>query len=890
MTTRTFTSFIYFKQSQENGSIRGDRKGLLLIGDIPRSWRVPFCFFAGILVAIENTIGHPAEDENWIFIVFPGLEEIFLFSRLKKQVSGKRMLLYAYSKSKNQNRAVFDTEGDYMDCGSFSGMKDHDDGMEFIYMNSRFIVRILDEGILKITVIREGQFEKDSPAIFKRDWSRTSFEVSDEEEYVKIKTSLLEAYINKNKFSIYIKDSSGVISEDNEKAVEFSGSSIRCSKAIGDNEKFYGFGEKTGPLNKRGWDTVNWNTDESSKHDDTTKCLYASIPFFIGLRHGRAYGLYFDNTYKTYFNMGKDDSKQYYFVSEGGGLSYYFIYGPSLKEVIKGYTGLTGRMKIPPLWTLGYQQCRWSYYPESRVLSLAKTFRKKDIPCDVIYLDIDYMDGYRVFTWDREGFPDFQSTLHNLHELGFKVVTIIDPGVKVDKNYDVYNEGIEKGYFCKTPDGEVYIGKVWPMDSVFPDFSREEVRNWWGKLNRRLIDVGVDGIWNDMNEPSVFDTPTKTMPEDIIHGDGLIHKEFHNLYGMMMDIGTYGGIRKYEKRPFLLTRSAFAGIQRYSALWTGDNMSLWEHLKLSIPMNCSLGLSGVCFTGSDVGGFAGNCSGELLARWTELGAFLPLFRNHSAIKTNDQEPWAFGEEIESICRRYIKLRYRLLPYLYNLFYRCALDGSPIIRPMVYEFQSDDRVLDMDDQFMFGDSFLAAPILESGIQEREVYLPGGRWVDYWTDEEYDGGRFIKVPAPLDVMPVFVKKGSIIPEWAESNYTGERQNSLLYINIYPDGRSEYEYYEDDGRTFDYEVKKFNLMRFVFEETKDSYMIHVSREFDGYNSETREYVFNIINSFEIGHVECIDGDGQIVNCDYTFEKGIAYIKVPALNRLDIKVNAEA
>lgn len=813
-----------------------------------------------------------------------------MFTKLKKQLSAKRMLIYASSKSKNQKRAVFDREGDYMDCGNFIGTKIHDGKVEFNYANCRVFVRVLDERILKISVLREGQIDMDSPAIIKKEWDNSGFEISDEGEYIHIETGLLNAYINKNRFSVSIKDIFGKISEDCEDAVEFSGSRVRCSKAIGDNEKFYGFGEKTGTLDKEKWDTVNWNTDEPDKHDDTTKCLYSSIPFFIGLRGGRAYGIYFDNTYKTYFNMGKDDPRRYYFAGEGGALSYYFFYGPSLKEVIKGYTDLTGRMKMPPMWALGYQQCRWSYYPETRLLDIAETFRRKDIPCDAIYLDIDYMDGYRVFTWDKEGFPNFQGTMKRLHEQGFNVVTIIDPGVKVDSKYDVYREGIEKGYFCRTPQGEVYIGRVWPMDSVFPDFSREEVRKWWGDLNRRLLDAGVDGIWNDMNEPSVFDTPTKTMPEDIIHGNSMEHSEFHNLYGMMMDAGTYGGLKGYKKRPFLLTRSAFAGIQRYSALWTGDNMSLWEHLRLSIPMNLNLGLSGVGFTGSDVGGFAGCCSGELLARWTQLGVFIPFFRNHSAIKTVSQEPWAFGEEIESICRKYIKLRYRLLPYLYNLFYRCTLDGSPVIRPMVYEFQHDEYVLSLDDQFMFGDSFLIAPVLEEGTDEREVYLPAGSWVDYWTNKVYDGSRTIKVHAPLDVIPVFVKSGAVVPEWTESNYTGQKQNNVLYLNIYPGGESGYEYYEDDGCTFDYEDKRFNLTKFAFEEQEDTYTIHVSREFQGYKSETREYIFKIINSFETGNVECTDSEGETIGCEYNFEKGFLSIKVPALKGLDIKVKAKS
>lgn len=814
-----------------------------------------------------------------------------MFGNLKKQISAKSMLVYALFKSRNEKRAVFDKDINYTACGSFVDMKISGDCVVFNLTGSRVIVRILDRKIIKVSMLRSGEAEKESPAIYKKDWEGTAFDVEENDSLITIRAGLLKIEASKDKFLLTIKDNEGVINEDYGKGMGYLGDSVYCSKALCSDEKFYGFGEKTGHLNKRGWDTVNWNTDEPRKHDDATSCLYSTIPFFIGLKQGRAYGIYFDNTYKTYYNLGKDDENYYYFAGEGGTLSYYFIYGPSIKEVVEGYTALTGRMKMPPLWSLGFHQSRWSYYPESRVMDIARSFRNRDIPCDAIHLDIDYMDGFRVFTWDKDRFPDFMGMISKLHNMGFKLVTIIDPGVKADLNYDVYKEGLEKDYFCRRPDGSVFIGRVWPMDSAFPDFSNSEVRKWWAGLNRRLIDTGVDGIWNDMNEPSVFDTPTKTIPEGAVHkGDGkpIEHREFHNLYGMMMDMGAFDGI--YDKnrniRPFLLTRSGFAGVQRYSALWTGDNMSLWEHLRLLIPMNCNLGLSGLAFIGNDVGGFGQNCTGELLARWTEAGAFLPLFRNHSAFMTKDQEPWAFGEEIEAICRKYIKLRYRLLPYLYNLLYHASLYGSPVIRPMVYEFQHDEKVYDMEDQFMFGDSMLVAPVMESGRTEREVYLPCGTWADYWTGELYEGSRNVSVKAPLDTLPIYVKSGSILPEWREANNTDEIDRTELAVNIYPGQKCEYLYYEDDGTTLDYEDGRYNIIRFDMEEHTEGYEIHVSKTYSGYDSSLDKYILNIINCFEPSCIECVDDHGTVTPVEYRYESGKLKIQVFSVAGFNIKV----
>jgi Alpha-glucosidases, family 31 of glycosyl hydrolases len=807
-----------------------------------------------------------------------------------KNINRGYMLCYALIKSKKWRKPVMDGSADFKKCGEYNGMTVSGDTVTFDLTDSYVKIRVLTSRMIKVTMVPKGGIEKDSPAIYKKEWDKVCFNVTEVEGYVKIKTSSVEVSVWKRDFNISFRDDDGIIDQDYEGyGMGYCGSGVCCYKAVDGDRHFYGFGEKTGPLNKMGWDTINWNTDEPEKHDDTTKSLYVSIPFYVGLNGKRAYGIYFDNTYKTCFNMGKDNKAYSNFASEGGMLTYYFIYGPQIKDVVEGYTCLTGRMKMPPLWALGYQQCRWSYYPEEKVLEIAQNFRERDIPCDVIYLDIDYMDGFRVFTHDNRRFPDFKGMIQKLHGMGFKVVTIIDPGVKIDKNYDVYREGIEKGYFTKDSSGSPFKGKVWPMDSVFPDFSKREVRDWWGDLNGRLFKDGVDGIWNDMNEPSVFDTDSKTVSEDAVHdGDGypMSHKEFHNLYGMMMDEGTYRGFlrNKENTRPFLLTRSGFAGIQRYSAIWTGDNMSLWEHLKLSIPMNCNLGLSGVAFIGNDVGGFNKDTTGELLTRWMEVGAFLPFFRNHSTVMTKNQEPWAFGSEVEDICRKYIKLRYAILPYLYNLFYESYKDGHPIIRPMVYEYQGNEKTHTIDDQFMFGEAFLVAPVMNSGSIEREVYLPHGRWVDFWKGKSYEGGCSIRVDAPIDHLPLFVKSGSIIPMWDSMSHTGEREDVALALNVFGGENAEYTYYEDDGATLGYEGGIYNLTKFEYTACDSGFDFNINSIHHAYNG-TKGYVINIVSCFNPSNVSAvIDGcEGRV---EYMHDGNNLKITVPKCDSISLKV----
>lgn len=590
-------------------------------------------------------------------------------------------------------------------------------------------------------------------------------------------------------------------------------------KVLPPDEYYYGFGERTSLLEKRGRRYTCWNTDpgdSSFDHGPGADQLHQSIPFFMALRPQKGgYGLFLNNTFKTVFDVGHTDPAYLSIEACGGELDYYVFYGPDPATIVEAYTGLTGRTPLPPRWTLGYHQSRWGYYPETRVREITATFRERKIPLDSLHLDIDYMDGYRVFTWDKNYFPEPAKLIHDLGVQGVKLVTIIDPGVKYDpnNNYAVYNEGVENDYFIRQADGELFHGYVWPDDSVFPDFAKPEVRQWWGELHQELVEMGVRGIWNDMNEPALASAPFGTpgqlieIPGDTPQGEGAeltTHAEIHNIYALLENMGTYQALRKLqpEVRPFLLTRAGFAGIQRWSAVWTGDNAAIWEHLEMAMPQLSNLGLSGISFTGTDIGGFHWHSSPELWARWIELGAFYPFSRGHSITTARHKEPWVWGDQTESIARKYIELRYRFLPYLYTLFEESARTGSPILRPLLYEFYTDQEVLELHDEVMLGSGLLLAPVYRPGVQYRHVYLPEGGWYDFWSGE-FVNQRHILAHAPLEVLPLYARAGSILPLGPVMQYTGERPLDHLMLEIYLDaaGKATGQLYEDDGESFAY-----------------------------------------------------------------------------------------
>ena len=652
---------------------------------------------------------------------------------------------------------------------------------------------------------------------------------------------------------------------------------IQIIKKMHGDESFYGLGDKTGFLNKRGYEYEMWNTDDPSPHVEAHKSLYKSIPFLITLRENISFGIFFDNNFRTYFDLGKENSEYYYFGADDGNLDYYFIYGSKITEVINGYTYLTGKTPLPQKWTLGYQQSRWSYNPASRVKEIADNFRKNEIPCDVIHLDIDYMDNYKVFTWDKDGFDNPKQIIKELNEDGFKIVTIIDPGVKKEAGYYVYEEGLKNNYFAKDKDGIVYVNKVWPGDSVFPDFSNPKVRSWWADKQKVMLDDGVSGIWNDMNEPASFNGP---LPDDIKfdnEGREGEHLEIHNIYGHLMAKATYEGIKKEtNKRPFIITRACYAGTQKYSTVWTGDNQSFWEHLKMSIPMLCNLGLSGLSFAGVDVGGFSFDCTSELLCRWVQVGCFTPLFRNHSAMCTRDQEPWSFDEETLNINKKYINLRYKLLPYIYDLFWEGECTGLPIIRSLVLNYSDNKKVREIKDEFLVGTDILVAPIVEQGKRVRAVYIPKGAWIDYWTKEEIEGGRTILKEAPLDICPIFIKKGSIIPNYPVQQYVGQKQIDELTLDIYP-GKGQNIHYLDDGESFDYKKGIYNKYCITMNEN-DGLKIDIKIDNEGYQNGYKSFRM-LINNVVANTVE-YNGESMSFNVNNNCTEIILRAKNGILN----------
>ncbi len=633
-------------------------------------------------------------------------------------------------------------------------------------------------------------------------------------------TASFQILINKTNLKLRIEDLTGnVICEDEsgyhwEPNPGFGGNYVYCSKHIQADECFYGLGDKPCDLNLRGKRFLNWGTDTYgfAKEQDP---LYRNIPFYYGLQNSIGYGIFFDNSFQTFFDFGHENHDVASFWAEGGEMSYYFIGGPELLQVAENYTLLTGRPELPPIWSLGYHQSKWSYYPESVVKNLAKEFRDRKIPCDVIHLDIDYMDGFRCFTWDQERFPDPEKMIGELQEDGFETVLILDPGIKIDKNYSVYRDGLEKGFFCKRQDGDLMRGKVWPGECNFPDFTNPVVRSWWKDLIGPLTRQQVGGIWNDMNEPAVFEIGT--FPDDVRHNyDGLdvSHRRGHNVYGMQMARSTYEGLKKHQplKRPFVLTRSGFAGVQRYSAVWTGDNISSWEHLWIA-NMQCQrLSVSGVSFCGSDIGGFIGTPDGELFVRYIQMAIFHPFFRGHSSQDHGNKEPWAFGPSFEPLIRKAIELRYQLLPYIYTTFYQYVKNGTPMIRPLAFMAQHEKETHLRMHEFGFGDQLLICPIKEAAAFSRLLYLPKGNWFNYWNDKPVKGGSEMKVDTTLDNFPLFVKAGAVLPHFPVIQHTKTEVHEITLHVYYAEHRHTSCFYMDAREGYDYESGESCLVKFT------------------------------------------------------------------------------
>jgi alpha-glucosidase len=689
------------------------------------------------------------------------------------------------------------------------------DGVELSAGNAKVRITAFRDGVIRIRVAPQGAFPKDYSWAVIETSEVPPVKVEDAKDDVRLLAGSVNVIIRKSPLLISFSDSQGRVVLEDEPSLPMAsnGRRIRVWKKMPVDENYFGLGDKAGPMNRRGRSFTNWNTDAFG-WGESTDPLYKTTPFFVGIRKGSAYGIFFDNAHRSSFDFGKESPDYLSFGAEGGELNYYFFAGPDPKKVIAEYTALVGRTPLPPLWSLGYQQCRYSYYPEARAREIVRLFRQKKIPADVIYFDIDYQQGFAPFTINREYFPHFEQMIADFRAQGFRTILITDLHIKKDPDhgYAPYDSGIKQDVFVKNPDGSIFVGKVWPGDSVFPDFTLSRVRDWWGGLYKDFVKMGVAGFWNDMNEPSVFERADKTMPLDTVHrlddGTTLDHRAVHNFYGMENARGTYEGVRKLQadERPFVLTRAAYAGTQRYSATWTGDNSATWNHISMSTPMLLNLGLSGYALAGDDIGGFASSPPADLLTRWYELGVFNPIYRDHAAKGTADHEPWASGPEQEAIRRRYIELRYQLLPYIYTGIEDMSRSGIPFMRPIFLDYPQQENFYNDDRDFLFGDDLFVAPVVTETLDAEEIQLPPGDWYDYWTSQKHASKEKIALHPALDELPLYVRAGAIIPMQPIVQNSEEKPSGPLEIRVYAGGDCRGSLYEDDGHTFAYQRDKF------------------------------------------------------------------------------------
>ncbi|MBW6492133.1 MAG: glycoside hydrolase family 31 protein [Lentimicrobium sp.] len=668
-------------------------------------------------------------------------------------------------------------------------------------------VTFYEPGLVRIRIVKD-DFLKDFSYAVVATPGKTEPKITETPDKLIVSTDLLRLEIDRYpvRFSFYTNDGRLINADDKSFGTAWMGTETTTYKKLIADEKFIGLGEKTGNLNRRGTAYENWNTD-NPRYGPNDDPLYVTIPFYMGIHSGLVYGIFMDNSHRSRFNFGASNDRFSSFSAEDGEMDYYFMHSPSVAGVIELYTHLTGRMTMPPLWALGYQQCRWSYTPDTEVLNIAQNFRDRKIPIDVIYLDIHYMDAYKIFTWHPGCFSNPKKLLSDLKNINIHTTVIIDPGIKVEKGYEAYEDGLKRDIFAKYPDGEVYTAQVWPGWCHFPDFTKPAAREWWGQKFNGLVEDGVTGFWNDMNEIASWGNGyTPHLVEFDWEGRKTSYREAKNVYGLLMSKSTFEGTRKLmnNRRPLIITRAGYSGLQRYTALWTGDNQATDEHMMLGCRLVNSIGLSGVPFIGVDVGGFSKDPAPALFARWIGIGAFSPFFRSHTHQDTRQAEPWSFGETVENISRNYITLRYKLLPYIYSCFHQSVVSGIPVARSLAIEYTFDEKIYDplYQNQYLFGPSVLVAPV-ESTRELVKVYLPEGEWYNLHTGQKLEGKAEILAESPMHLLPIYIKGGTVIPMQSALQSTSENPGETLYLHVFNGvGNSEFVYYEDDGLSYDYE----------------------------------------------------------------------------------------
>jgi alpha-glucosidase len=684
------------------------------------------------------------------------------------------------------------------------------DGIDVHSGHALLRVTALTPEILRIRIGRDGVLPEDASWAVLQSMRAAHAAVTPVQDG--FATIAVRVHVDPATLALTIADLAGkIILADDAHPVSLDGRAFTLRKTLPPGEHIYGLGDKTGGvLDRRGKSYVDWNTD-SYRFDSSTDPIYKSIPFFIGVGSaGGSYGLLLDNTWRSWFDFGHRIANTLAMGAPDGPIDYYVIAGPAMRDVVRRYTDLTGKAPLPPEWALGYQQSRYSYMSAAEVRQVASTLRRDRIPTDVMWLDIDFQDRNRPFTVNTTAYPDLRKLTGDLAAVGIKLVAITDLHVADAPNegYAPYDTGIAGNDFVHNPDGSVYVGKVWPGPSVFPDFTDKRARAWWATNFRQLVDDGIAGFWNDMDEPSVFNE-TGTMPLDVVHhidGDGFApreaaHAEIHNVYGMENSRSTYDASRSLRphERPFVMTRASYAGGQRYAVTWTGDNSSTWDHLRLSVHQLINLGLSGFAYAGADVGGFTGGPSPDLMTRWFEIAAFTPVFRDHSEKGSPRAEPWLDGPAQLAIRRRFVDERYRLMPYIYALADENSRTGDPLMRPVFYDYPDAlgancNETMD----FTLGRSLLIAPPPQMESPEPyEACLPAGGWYDYWTGEAVGSSTITETPK-LDSLPVFVRAGTILPRQPLVESTSQIPQGPLSVDVYPGPDCSGAIYFDDGHT--------------------------------------------------------------------------------------------
>jgi len=584
-------------------------------------------------------------------------------------------------------------------------------------------------------------------------------------------------------------------------------------------EQIYGLGERAAPLNLRAAREVTekgevtdqvktfrmWNYDAAGMYGPGSDPMYICIPVYLGLHSSGSYLIFYENSFEASFTFEDVATAAF----EGGALRYYVTAGPPA-QLLERYTELTGRPPLPPRWALGYHQSRWGYRTEEAVRETVKEFKSQNLPLSAIHLDIDVQVGFRAFTIDPDRFPNLPSFINELSADGVRFITIINPGIKYSRQSQLFLEGMVLNAFCKLPDGKPVVGPVWPGWCVFPDFTKPVVRTWWSRQYEYLLDVGVAGFWHDMNEPAAFilwgDRSLPKVTQHFMEGRGGDHREAHNVYGLLQAQAAYEALRGYrpQQRPFIVSRAGWAGLQRYAWTWTGDIECTWAALRVTVATVVGLGLSGIPYTGPDIGGFQGNPSAELYLRWFQMSSFLTFCRSQCSNNVEYRAPWTYGEPYLSIIRQFLQLRYRLLPYFYTLAWEATQKGYPPVRPVFWSDSEDSALWGVDDAFFLGDALLVCPIFEEGARARQAVLPKGHWYRFWDDEVMEGAGEVSLDAPLEEIPLLVRAGSLLPMAADEK---------LILHLYPpvEGSSEGCVYSDAGDGYaEWRVDRFRMVR--------------------------------------------------------------------------------